>query len=1561
MASVIALRTLNTTSSTNNDFYTPGSLTLSNFAITAKNLKDIISHASFSAEFANGSIGSEKISFLDGGKILSLSITGSKIAENSLPPSKLTVGRPFWSNIGIVGIGTDNPSQVARLVVEENRADTIARVSLTTSNNKGIMYSTTKTGTASIGWSVGQDVPDSNKFKIASSTDSLDTNTRLTILTDGKVGINTTSPAATLEVKGSATNDTVPEVRIAGASGYIDFHNSLTAGGYNPLVAADDKAVIFSAGSINSTCSLTIAPWSTTSGGLRILSTGVTQIYSKLSINTTASNSTLNIGGGIRAVQGLPADDNSNVGYAFGDDGDTGMFATTSPDGPAAAGTVVLMGNSVKLMTLYQVSAVPRVGINTVTPEHELDVNGTISANVLYAKGRVGTEGGQLNLIKPVTTDLKGTHVSLDIQSNKFRVFEEGDADTKRGVFVDLTKCGNVASSELWHDENASIKVGAFLDSNTVRTTSTTQRIDGTKTFISSLRSKEFFVGPLSSDGNVSLLTGLANSKIFSIHGGTLSNVLDSSITLGSFGFITSNNNVSLGLIAKRLKEGTAWKDTAIGLSYNVDNTEPVNGSSIWISAAGNIGIKTSSPTVDLDVNGVLKATSITLTKVSEASQERYFYNFGCNQTVGWRVIATFKSDITLSYKGTSGKLTFHSEESNYGVNLRKEYVALFHIKYSEDSVPKDDAVIQISNKTAGDNHIRLIKRGTRWYELQVSEHRDWNCCGAILDIDFNNGTLTVVSPDANTVAGVGVGTVVTSSSYNESTNITGSASTLQTSRDLWGNAFNGSSDVSGDIVFGSVYGQRLRLYGTEYGIGVQTNNLYYRTKDSFGWFIGGSHVDANMGAGTGGKLQMSLDASGNLVSRGSITARSAAAFNVGYVSLNSGNDTKPGYIHFNLPDTTRVGYIGWSSSTDKLDIRGENGYTFNFTEVPTVSGHEVLTKNTIASEGVGEILLTGSTSTYAATTVEEKHRTNTYLTLGPNGSSNDWAYLRQLGGNNAYSLSLDFHDDGDDTRFSIRGIKSANAELPDEVRDRIVIDATNTTLYNNLIVNSSADEALIRIKGSRVGTHNANRLVFGDNLNSDRYWMGTRGALDGTNAKFILYYYNTADLTSNYQSVLVISPNSINSKTYSLELKDGILKIDSSNNTTLAGELIVTKSKATRLGSYVEMGSNQNDASDVRIEVGVGRVKDADNASSDTYIDLISEYSESPDYNLRIARFKGANNSGGLYKKGGTGSLQINNESAGSIVFSTNNTTRLTISSTGVLSNPDGTITSSSNIVVNNGAPTIFLQDSDNKSAMIHVNDGTLFVLTNTTNNNTTTWNAGPNGRYPMVMNLGNGDVSFSRDVYVGVGDNTNDETKTYERLATRSFVSDAVSVYQTIRAYTHTRFRITYKSPYTTGLTGSNIRSKTQGVLYENIQRKNANSYVKISGNISGVGDGEDWNQWYITRHNSSDGSLETTTENQYVYIVGRGTWNAHKTHFCTFCCYDNTLFPQDLNTILQYQLRLCNNSYDFTINGYNSNIVFGTGTYPDRGSLETDLVLTEIRLDGNTQIIGVPNSPF
>jgi len=73
-----------------------------------------------------------------------------------------------------------------------------------------------------------------------------------------------------------------------------------------------------------------------------------------------------------------------------------------------------------------------------------------------------GGEGGELRLTMPPTTNLSGTHVTLDAQTNSVRFFESGG--TTRGATLDLTGCAASAGSTIWHSGNDGASSGLDAD-----------------------------------------------------------------------------------------------------------------------------------------------------------------------------------------------------------------------------------------------------------------------------------------------------------------------------------------------------------------------------------------------------------------------------------------------------------------------------------------------------------------------------------------------------------------------------------------------------------------------------------------------------------------------------------------------------------------------------------------------------------------------------------------------------------------------------------------------------------------------------------------------------------------------------------------------------------------------------------------------------------------------------------------------------------------------------------------------------------------------------------------
>jgi hypothetical protein len=72
--------------------------------------------------------------------------------------------------------------------------------------------------------------------------------------------------------------------------------------------------------------------------------------------------------------------------------------------------------------------------------------------------------------------------------------------------------------------------------------------------------------------------------------------------------------------------------------------------------------------------------------------------------------------------------------------------------------------------------------------------------------------------------------------------------------------------------------------------------------------------------------------------------------------------------------------------------------------------------------------------------------------------------------------------------------------------------------------------------------------------------------------------------------------------------------------------------------------------------------------------------------------------------------------------------------------------ITSTGNQYINNGSPTIYLQDTDNRSSMIHCNSNIFYVLRGS-GTNSTSW-ATYNGYWPMELSLENNNATFGGSV---------------------------------------------------------------------------------------------------------------------------------------------------------------------------------------------------------------------
>ena len=77
------------------------------------------------------------------------------------------------------------------------------------------------------------------------------------------------------------------------------------------------------------------------------------------------------------------------------------------------------------------------------------------------------------------------------------------------------------------------------------------------------------------------------------------------------------------------------------------------------------------------------------------------------------------------------------------------------------------------------------------------------------------------------------------------------------------------------------------------------------------------------------------------------------------------------------------------------------------------------------------------------------------------------------------------------------------------------------------------------------------------------------------------------------------------------------------------------------------------------------------------------------------------------------------------------------------------GSIFTSGNMYIRNGSPTLYLRDTNHRSSMVHCNSNLWYVLRGSGNDSTTWQQTG--GQWPLVVNLGNNNVTIGGNGYVG------------------------------------------------------------------------------------------------------------------------------------------------------------------------------------------------------------------
>ncbi len=197
---------------------------------------DSLANSMFSIDESSGT-------FLFGGNQSANPTLNFEATNNSAGSFGFNTNDSFYFSGSKVGIGTINP--LSLLTISENTSNEDGSAGLTI-EQAGSGDAVAQFLLPSLQrWVVGIDNSDADKFKIA-STQSLDSDARLTIQVDGKVGIGATSPDSPLEILSP-----LPQLKLSYADNTIDGSIGINVSEYLVLQAgttAESKRVMIGTG-----------------------------------------------------------------------------------------------------------------------------------------------------------------------------------------------------------------------------------------------------------------------------------------------------------------------------------------------------------------------------------------------------------------------------------------------------------------------------------------------------------------------------------------------------------------------------------------------------------------------------------------------------------------------------------------------------------------------------------------------------------------------------------------------------------------------------------------------------------------------------------------------------------------------------------------------------------------------------------------------------------------------------------------------------------------------------------------------------------------------------------------------------------------------------------------------------------------------------------------------------------------------------------------------------------------------------------------------------------------
>lgn len=203
-----------------------------------------------------------------------------------ITPSQLSQGGPSWDAFG--NLTVSNQLNVPVILATGNISTLNGVIFSQGASNAVAVFDRNGSGTSASFYKEG-----GNNY-LAGTTSG----TVITYTSAGNVGIGNTSPVTKLDIQTGSQNST-NGITLNSTNGIIRLLPSSGEGFYNGLVRSGDQTLVFAASAGPASGAFSLVPWSNTTSGIRMLSSG------SVGVNTAFPNRTLTVVGDISATNNI--------------------------------------------------------------------------------------------------------------------------------------------------------------------------------------------------------------------------------------------------------------------------------------------------------------------------------------------------------------------------------------------------------------------------------------------------------------------------------------------------------------------------------------------------------------------------------------------------------------------------------------------------------------------------------------------------------------------------------------------------------------------------------------------------------------------------------------------------------------------------------------------------------------------------------------------------------------------------------------------------------------------------------------------------------------------------------------------------------------------------------------------------------------------------------------------------------------------------------------------------------------------------------------------------------